>query len=206
MTFLAAILIADSVALAGGVPAVAEPAATNDVPAVAEPVAGVPPAAESRTPATMPGSLEIRSDRADYDNKAGVAMFDGHVALDAVVRGEKYTMNAAQMYVFFEGTNDLKRVVAIGDVAVTNGLRTGSCAKATFAKSANRVTMYGGDDGTPAVLANADPRQKGDVTGRRIRFWLDSEQVEVEGSTVTLDTGRLEKDGRGRGLKGLFGK
>ena len=155
------------------------------------------------------GGIRITSDRSDYDHKEGVAMFDGNVALDATVRGERYTMNAAQMFVFLEGTNDLKRVVALGGVVVTNGMRVGTCAKAVYAKAANRVTMHGGDDGTPAWLGSVDPKRRNDVSGRRITFWIDSQQVEVEGSTVNLDTSKLEmpKDGKGKdGLKGLFGR
>ena len=147
----------------------------------------------------------LSSRRADYDRKEGVIMFDGHVALDALVRGEEYAMRADQMFVFLDGTNDMKRVVALGGVVVTNGFRVGSCEKAVYAKAANRVTMYGGDDGSKARLASEDPKQKGEVEGRKITFWLDSEQVEVEGSTVKLDAGRLEGDGK-KGMKGLFGK
>lgn len=199
MTIFAAIVLAQV--------AVAAPEAdVESAMAVAEPSAPAQAAAAESAPAvSVPGSVNITSDRSDYDNKEGVIMFDGHVALDALVRGEEYAMRADQMFVFLDGTNDMKRVVALGGVVVTNGFRVGSCEKAVYAKAANRVTMYGGDDGSKARLASEDPKQKGEVEGRKITFWLDSEQVEVEGSTVKLDAGRLEGDGK-KGMKGLFGK
>lgn len=199
MTIFAAIVLAQV--------AVAAPeAVVESAMAVAEPSAPAQAAAAESAPAvSVPGSVNITSDRSDYDNKEGVIMFDGHVALDALVRGEEYAMRADQMFVFLDGTNDMKRVVALGGVVVTNGFRVGSCEKAVYAKAANRVTMYGGDDGSKARLASEDPKQKGEVEGRKITFWLDSEQVEVEGSTVKLDAGRLEGDGK-KGMKGLFGK
>ena len=204
MTIFAAIVLAQT-AVAATDAEVAEPSVS--VQSVqAEVAEAVPEAvAESAKAPAVPGSVNITSDRSDYDNKEGVIMFDGHVALDALVRGEEYAMRAEQMFVFLDGTNDMKRVVALGSVVVTNGFRVGSCEKAVYAKAANRVTMYGGDDGSKARLASEDPKQKGEVEGRKITFWLDSEQVEVEGSTVRLDAGRLEGDGN-KGIKGIFGK
>ena len=45
--------------------------------------------------------------------------------------------------------------------------------------------MYG-DPGSPAKLADGGGKRS-EVEGRKISFWLDSEQVEVEGSTLTVD-------------------
>ena len=198
-----AVILAFSLVLAQAL-AVEPPSASA---AVAAPVATVSSAkaGQGGEKPPIPRSVRITSGRTDYDRKEGVIMFDGHVALDALVRGEEYAMRADQMFVFLDGTNDMKRVVALGGVVVTNGFRVGSCEKAVYAKAANRVTMYGGDDGSKARLASEDPKQKGEVEGRKITFWLDSEQVEVEGSTVKLDAGRLEGDGK-KGMKGLFGK
>ena len=46
-------------------------------------------------------------------------------------------------------------------------------------------------------------KNRSSVEGRKITFWIDSEQVEVEGSTVTLDAGKL---GGKDGAKKLLGK
>ena len=124
---------------------------------------------------------EISAVRMDYDRKDGVVLFDGAVR----VADSEYSLGADMLYAFLDGTNSLKRIVADGSVVVTNGTRSGSCPRAAYVKSLGRVTMYG-EPGKPAKLAD-DGRRHSDVEGRKISFWLDSEQVEVEGSTLTVD-------------------
>ena len=124
---------------------------------------------------------EIAARRTDFDRKDGVVLFDGAVR----VADSEYSLGADMLYAFLDGTNSLKRIVADGSVVVTNGTRSGSCPRAAYVKSLGRVTMYG-EPGKPAKLAD-DGRRHSDVEGRKISFWLDSEQVEVEGSTLTDD-------------------
>ena len=141
--------------------------------------------------APAPRSVKITSERTDYDRKEGVIMFDRNVCVDDV----EYKMHANQLYVFLDGTNDLKRIVAIGNVAITNETRVGTCAKAAYTKSTSKIVMYG--DGASVMARLEDNgKNRSSVEGRKITFWIDSEQVEVEGSTVTLDAGKLGgKDG-----------
>ena len=136
--------------------------------------------------APAPRSVKITSERTDYDRKEGVIMFDRNVCVDDV----EYKMHANQLYVFLDGTNDLKRIVAIGNVAITNETRVGTCAKAAYTKSTSKIVMYG--DGASVMARLEDNgKNRSSVEGRKITFWIDSEQVEVEGSTVTLDAGKL---------------
>ena len=164
---------------------------------VAEAVEAVPAEAPSEA-AVSPRSVKITSERTDYDRKQGVIMFDKDVFVDDV----EYQMHADQLYVFLDGTNDLKRIVAIGNVAITNDQRVGTCAKATYTKATSKIVMYGDGAETLAKLSDTGKR-KSEVEGRKITFWIDSEQVEVEGSTITLDTGSL---GGKDGAKKLLGK
>ena len=128
----------------------------------------------------------ITSERTDYDRKEGIILFDRNVFVD----DEQYQMHAGRLFVFLDGTNDLKRIVAIGNVSITNEARTASCSKAVFTKAASKIVMYG-DETTNAKLA--DPSQRGGmVEGKKITFWLDAEQVSVEGSTVNLPGGMLK--------------
>jgi len=128
----------------------------------------------------------ITSERTDYDRKEGIILFDRNVFVD----DEQYQMHADRLFVFLDGTNDLKRIVAIGNVSITNEARTASCSKAVFTKAASKIVMYG-DDTTNAKLS--DPSQRGGmVEGKKITFWLDAEQVSVEGSTVNLPGGMLK--------------
>ena len=176
--------------------AVETPAAEVAAVAEATPVEeAVPVEADA---AAQPRSVKITSARTDYDRKQGVIMFDENVFVDDA----EYQMHADQLYVFLDGTNDLKRIVAIGHVAITNDLRAGTCAKATYTKATQKIVMYGDGDGTTARLAD-NGRRRSEVEGRKITFWIDSEQVEVEGSTVTLDAGSL---GGKDGAKKLLGK
>ena len=148
--------------------------------------------------APAPRSVKITSERTDYDRKEGVIMFDRNVCVDDV----EYKMHANQLYVFLDGTNDLKRIVAIGNVAITNETRVGTCAKAAYTKSTSKIVMYG--DGASVMARLEDNgKNRSSVEGRKITFWIDSEQVEVEGSTVTLDAGKL---GGKDGAKKLIGK
>ena len=128
----------------------------------------------------------ITSERTDYDRKEGVILFDRNVFVD----DELYQMHADRLFVFLEGTNDLKRIVAIGNVSITNEQRTASCSRAVFTKAASKIVMYG-DETSNAKLE--DPSQRGGVAeGKKITFWLDAEQVSVEGSAVSLPGGMLK--------------
>lgn len=155
------------------------------------------PAPAVEAPA-VPRSVKITSDRTDYDRKEGVIMFDRNVFVDDV----EYQMHADQLYVFLDGTNDLKRIVALGNVAITNEARVGTCAKAAYTKATSKIVMYGDGKEVTAKLVDSGKR-KSEVEGRKITFWIDSEQVEVEGSTVTLDAGGF---GGKDGAKKLLGK
>ncbi len=142
-------------------------------------------------------SATISAHRTDLDRKAGVVLFDGAVH----VSDPEYDLGADRVFVFLDGERALKRIVADGSVSVTNGTRYGTCARATYSKAASRVVMYS-DAGMPARLVE-ESHKRDEVEGRRITFWLDSEQVEVEGSTITVDGGAL--GGRDGALK-LMGK
>jgi hypothetical protein len=50
--------------------------------------------------------------------------------------------------------------------------------------------MYGAD-GEPAMLADGGG-SKGTVSGARITFWTDSEEVEIVDSAITMDADGLK--------------
>ena len=137
-------------------------------------------------PARTGRDAVITSERTDYDRKEGIILFDRNVYVD----DEQYQMHADRLFVFLDGTNDLKRIVAIGNVSITNENRTASCSRAVFSKAASKIVMYGDDTSTAKL---SDPSQHGGmVEGKQITFWLDAEQVEVVGSTVNLPGGMLK--------------
>lgn len=125
----------------------------------------------------------ITADRTDYDRKEGVILFDRNVAVD----DEQYQMHAERLFVFLDGTNDMKRLVALGNVAITNEDKSAWCAKAVYTKAASRIVMYG-DERQPAWLRDAGgkPGDASEVRGLRITYWIDSGLATVEKSIITL--------------------
>ena len=125
----------------------------------------------------------ITSERTDYDRKEGVVLFDRNVHVDDA----QYQMHADRLFLFLEGTNELKRLVAIGHVAITNDDKRAYCARATFNKKLGRVVMYSSDEITAEL--REEGKKGSDVKGEKITFWLDSEQVEVENPVITMPGG-----------------
>lgn len=134
-------------------------------------------------------SLKIRSRTSDFDREAGVVMFEGDVLVDY---GGECTMCADRVFVFMTGSNELSRVVALGGVSVTNETRNGRCAMATYRRRQNEIEMFAEAGGLPARLEeNEDGRSV--LEGSRIRFWLDSERVEVDRTAIEIDQGKVKE-------------
>ncbi|MBR1871183.1 MAG: hypothetical protein IJ802_05095 [Kiritimatiellae bacterium] len=147
-----------------------------------------------RMPKTLTGrDAVITASRTDYDRKEGVIFFDKDVYVD----DEQYQLHADSLYVFLDGTNDLKRIVALGNVSMTNDLRSANCNKATYLKATGKIVLYGSRD-TPAVLREDGPDEK-EASGEKITFWLDSEEVNVERPVIKLPGSAV----RGGGKKNL---
>ena len=123
---------------------------------------------------------KITSDSTIYNRKEGIASFEGHVHVD----DEQYQMHADRVYLFLEGTNELKRIVALGNVAMTNAARRAYGAKATYSKKNGLVVLHSGD-GITAEVRDESKEQPQIVRGKRIRFWVGSEQVEVDEADLT---------------------
>lgn len=79
---------------------------------------------------------------------------------------------------------DVRRIVAIGHVAMTNDAHRAYGAKATYSKKNGLVVLYSGD-GITAEVRDESKAQPQIVRGKRIRFWIDSEQVEVDEADLT---------------------
>ena len=136
---------------------------------------------------------KITSDTTVYNRKEGIASFEGHVHVD----DEQYQMHADRVFLFFDVDNgsgstngvsraagDVRRVVAIGHVAMTNDAHRAYGAKATYSKKNGLVVLYSGD-GITAEVRDESKAQPQIVRGKRIRFWIDSEQVEVDEADLT---------------------
>ena len=146
----------------------AAPAAASADPAGTNAVERVEPAERESRPA------RISSSKVYYDRKEGYAVFTGRVYVD----GEDYQLHAQRAYVFFEGTNELKRVVATGGVAITNDTKRAYGDKASYYRKTGMVVLYGNDK-SPAEVRDESKGEDQVVKGSKIKFWIDSEQVEV---------------------------
>ena len=136
----------------------------------------------------------ITAERTDYDRKEGVILFDRNVYVD----DEQYQLHADRLFLFLDGTNDLKRLVALGNVAITNEEKHALCARAVYVKKLSKIVMYG-EGAAPAQLYQGG-KKGSTVKGERITFWLNSEQVEIEKPVVTVPGGSF----RGGDGKDLF--
>ncbi len=122
----------------------------------------------------------ITSKSTVYNRKEGIASFEGSVYVD----DEQYQMHADRVFLFMEGTNEVKRIVALGNVAMTNEMRRAYAAKATYSKKNGLVVLYSGD-GITAEVRDESKKQDQVVRGSRIRFWIGTEQVEVDDADLT---------------------
>ena len=152
--------------------------------------AGFAPAAAAKAAASdaeasgaKAAAVRIRSVTSDFDRKAGVILFEGGVRVDY---GADCTLCADRAFAFLAASNRLTRVVADGSVVISNGLRVGTCALATYRKAKGEIEMFGSRGGAKARLSERGDRAS-DVEGDRIRFWLDAEQVEVSNARISTE-------------------
>ena len=111
-------------------------------------------------------------------------MFAGDVKVDY----PGYSMTSDELFVFLKETNRLSRVVALGNVTISNETRVGYCDRATYNKGRNEVVMYPADkEKTVRLVDNGE--KKSEVEGEKITFWLDAEQVEIVNSRISVETG-----------------
>ena len=143
------------------------------------------------------GGTKITAATTYYDRKEGYAYFSGGVC---VTEGA-YRLHSDSAYVFMDGTNALKRVIAVGHVALTNGTQRAYGAKATYYREPGMLVLTGGD-GTVAEVRDETPDGAQTVRGKKIKYWTNTRQVEV----VEADISAPAKGSSGGFGLGLFGR
>ena len=142
------------------------------------------------------GLVRISSDRTYYDRKEGFACFMGKVS----VEDPEYQMHADRAYVYMGATNDLRRIVALGNVAITNGAKRAYGAKATYQRQNGVVVLRAGEGGS-AEVREVDSGGDRVVRGKTIKFWTGSQQVEVIEAEISAPSkGSVDT------LKGMLGR
>ena len=142
------------------------------------------------------GLVRISSDRTYYDRKEGFACFTGKVS----VEDPEYQLHADRAFVYMGETNDLKRIVALGNVAITNGTKRAYGAKATYQRENGVVILRAGEGGL-AEVREVDSDGDRVVRGKTIKFWTGSRQVEVLEAEISAPSG-----GALDNVKGMLGR
>ena len=142
------------------------------------------------------GMTRIDAARARYDRNEGVAVFSGGVS----VSDPQYEMHADRAFVFTGATNELRRIVAFGDVAITNGTRRAYGSKASYYRKSGMVVLDSDDSG-PAEVRDEGPNGAQVLRGKKIKFWTGSQQIEVIEAEITAPSkGVLD------GARGMLGR
>lgn len=144
------------------------------------------------------GDDRLTGERGCYDHARGVVMFEGSVAFSHRVGGDVYDIGSDRAWAFIEGTNSLRRVVALGGVAIKGAGRRGGAARAVYTAGDGKLVLYGDGD-SPAWLEQTGERA-GRLEGRSIAYWTKSGQVEVLGALVSVNAeGAKLPGGKGGG-------
>ena len=132
---------------------------------------------------------KITARTADFDNTAGLVRFEGEVAARS---SSGFFLGADEVFLFLQGTNELNRLVAIGGVSLTNENRFGTCAMATYRRRKGEIEMFGDGRGVLAHLEETGTAARA-LDGTRIKFWVDSDQAEVDNARITAEKTGDEK-------------
>lgn len=115
----------------------------------------------------------ITAKRASFDYKSSIAEFVG----DVVVVDPEVTMNSDKLTVFFDGSNDVKSVVALGNVRLRYQGKAATCKKA----------VYIAKDGYIAMSGDATIREGRDtIVGKVIQIWIRDEKMTVEPGRLVI--------------------
>ena len=143
---------------------------TNAVPTNAVPTNAVPTNAITR----------ITAGSTYYDRKEGFVFFKGNVA----VIDPQYQLHADRAFVYTGETNDLRKIVALGHVAITNETKRAYGAKASYFRESGMVVLHSGN-GIVAEVRDVTPNGDRVVRGKKIKFWTGTRQVEVVEAEIT---------------------
>ena len=115
------------------------------------------------------GTTTISANTLEFDYKDFVALFDGNVR----VEDPQFTLSADKLLVFFDKTNEVRRLDAIGNVKVISDDRTGTCGKAVYTRATGSIVLQ-----YNPVVSKAENTLSGDI----ITVWLNDSRVDVEGN------------------------
>ncbi len=134
---------------------------------------------------TSRAPIDITSDTVEASQKQNMVTFKGNV----VAKQEDITLYANMIVVHYSpDTKKLSRILATGNVRITQLDRRATGQKATFQQDENKVVLEG-----DAVLREGDNV----IRGERVIYYVDEERSVVEGGkggrvTTTISTKKGE--------------
>jgi len=126
-------------------------------------------------------SINITSDSMEAETKANKVTFRGNV----VAKQKNMTITSGELIATYaEGGKELKEVVAIGHVRITQQDKIAVADKAIFLNNERKIILTG----NPKVWQGKDT-----VSGDRIIYYLDEDRTTVEGGTRAVINPKKEK-------------
>lgn len=146
------------------------PQAAEAAQKIAAQAAATLPAMPEGTTADVPGFGDltvITSDRLIYDGLRHFIELQGRV----VVSDPGMKMKADNVRIELEGTNQVKRIVAVGHVILTQEDKQAWAGRATHDVAAGTFVL----EESPRVMRGRDM-----MLGKRITFWRDQDRMECD--------------------------
>jgi lipopolysaccharide transport protein LptA len=134
---------------------------------------------DSETP-PPPGTTVITSDELHSDQNTHISVFTGRV----VALGTNFRMTCQEMTVYFTTDNKVNRIVATGNVIITQPDRVTNCGHAEYFRNTDTFILTD----QPTIL---DHNNK--IEGPRITVERTSQKMTVDGgrSTTTISNANL---------------
>ncbi len=131
-------------------------------------------------PVSTQTNTVITSKRLYFDYGRSIATFDG----DVVVVDPQIRIESQRLIVTFDATNNVKAVTAMENVRLFSGDREGTCQRAVYLVGSGEILLTG----SPALK-----RERDRLSGDRITFWVDREEVLCEpGELIISPASRKE--------------
>lgn len=160
----------------------------NPVVREEEGVDGAEVGRDNETTAALSGAgeaMSVVSRRSDFDRNENLAYFEGDVVVNYY---PDYRLDCDRLFVFFKN-REFDRLIALGHVAVSNDTRFGFCDRATFLRQEGEIELFGGKSEPRATLIETGSNV---IRGGRIKFWINTDQVEISNSEITVNKGKQE--------------
>lgn len=141
------------------------------------------PAMAEEEKLTADEPINITSNQLEVDKKAGTAIFTGNV----VVKQKGGVMLSDLLNVYYDEQRKMEKIIATGNVRITQEGRVGTCQRATFFPDEKKIVM----EEEPRLWKDSDV-----VSGKIITIYLDNDKILCESCSATIFQ---EKNGNGKG-------